>query len=253
MTARGRNMLEVKDLCKSFGTNQVLRNIDFRVDKGEVVAVLGSSGSGKTTMLRCISFLEQADRGHITLGNTRHDMVRIGKKDIHALRMKMGFVFQSFNLFANKTALENVMSGLTVARKIDRQTARERSIQMLRKVGMENRAEYYPAQLSGGQQQRVAIARAIATDPEVVLFDEPTSALDPELTGEVLDVMKKLAGDGTTMVVVTHEMQFAREAADRVVFMDGGQILEENSAKEFFAHPQKERTIQFLRRSLKEE
>ena len=246
-------MLEVKDLCKSFGTNQVLKDIDFRVDKGEVVAVLGSSGSGKTTMLRCISFLEQADRGHITLGDTRHDMVQISKKDIHALRMKMGFVFQSFNLFANKTALENVMTGLTVARKIDRQTARERSLQMLRKVGMENRADYYPAELSGGQQQRVAIARAIATDPEVVLFDEPTSALDPELTGEVLDVMKKLAGDGTTMVVVTHEMQFAREAADRVVFMDGGLILEENSAKEFFAHPQKERTIQFLRRSLKEE
>ncbi len=245
-------MLEVKHLCKSFGTNQVLRDIDFRVEKGEVVAVLGSSGSGKTTMLRCISFLEQADRGHIILGDVEHDMVRIGKKDIHALRMKMGFVFQSFNLFANKTALENVMTGLTVARRIDRQTARERSLQMLRKVGMENRAEYYPAQLSGGQQQRVAIARAIATDPEVVLFDEPTSALDPELTGEVLEVMKKLAVDGTTMVVVTHEMQFAREAADRVVFMDGGLILEENTAKEFFAHPQKERTIQFLRRSMSE-
>ena len=245
-------MLEVKDLCKAFGTNQVLRSIDFKVNKGEVVAVLGSSGSGKTTMLRCISFLEQADKGRIRLGDLEHDMVHISKKEIHTLRMKMGFVFQSFNLFANKTALENVMTGLTVARRIGKQEARERALAMLGKVGMENRAAYYPAQLSGGQQQRVAIARAIATDPEVVLFDEPTSALDPELTGEVLDVMKKLAVDGTTMVVVTHEMQFAREASDRVVFMDGGRILEENTAQEFFAHPREERTIQFLRRSLKE-
>lgn len=242
-------MLEVRDLHSSFGANQVLQGIDFKMEKGEVVAVLGSSGAGKTTMLRCISFLERAQKGHIVLGDLEHDMVRISKKEIHALRMRMGFVFQSFNLFANQTALENVMTGLTVARKVGRLAARERALQMLRKVGMENRADYYPGQLSGGQQQRVAIARAIATDPEVVLFDEPTSALDPELTGEVLEVMKKLALDGTTMVVVTHEIQFAKEAADRVVFMDGGKILEENTAREFFAHPQKERTVQFLRRS----
>ncbi len=245
-------MLTVKDLHKSFGSNQVLRGVDFQVDKGEVVAVLGSSGSGKTTLLRCISFLEQADRGKIQFDEFAYDLQHVTKRDIHRMRMEMGFVFQSFNLFANKTALENVMSPLTIARGINKADAEKTAREMLRKVGMSARADYYPAQLSGGQQQRVAIARAIAPGPRVVLFDEPTSALDPELTGEVLDVMKQLAEDGMTMVVVTHEMQFAQDVADRVVFMEQGSVLEENTAKEFFAHPQKDRTLQFLRRTLKD-
>lgn len=245
-------MLEVKNLKKTFGTNQILKGIDFRVDKGEVVAVLGSSGSGKTTLLRCISFLERADAGEIVFDEFDYDMVKISKKEIHEIRKHMGFVFQAFNLFANKTALENVMMGLTVARNTPKKEAEEIAYEMLRKVGMEERAFYYPAQLSGGQQQRVAIARAIATNPRIVLFDEPTSALDPELTGEVLDVMKRLADDGTTMVVVTHEMQFAQDVADKVVFMDGGNIIEENNAREFFYNPQKERTLQFLRRTIRD-
>ena len=245
-------MIRVKNLHKSFGSNEVLKGIDFEVDNGEVIAVLGSSGSGKTTMLRCMSFLEKADQGEITFDEFHHDMVTISRRDIHKMRMHMGFVFQSFNLFANQTALENVTTGLTVARKIPKPQAQETAHEMLKKVGMEDRALYYPAQLSGGQQQRVAIARAIAANPRVVFFDEPTSALDPELTGEVLDVMKKLADEGTTMVIVTHEMQFAREVADKVVFMDGGSIIEQNGAKEFFESAQQERTLQFLRRSSKD-
>ena len=241
-------MLEVKNLHKAFGSNEVLKNIDFKVDKGEVVAVLGPSGSGKTTLLRCISFLERVDRGEIFFDELRHDMVHIRKKMIREFRMHMGFVFQSFNLFRNMTALENVMEGLTTARKMSKQEAEKIAYEMLIKVGLEERAIYYPDQLSGGQQQRVAIARAIATNPRVILFDEPTSALDPELTGEVLTVMKKLAEEGTTMVVVTHEMGFAREVADRVVFMEDGVIVEEAPAKEFFRHPKEERTMQFLRR-----
>ena len=241
-------MLEVKNLHKSFGSNNVLRGIDFGVNKGEVVAVLGSSGSGKTTLLRCISFLERADAGTMIFDGKSYDMVTIGRKQIHDLRMRMGFVFQSFNLFANKTALDNVRAGLTIVRKMPEEQATQIAYEMLRKVGMADRAMYYPMQLSGGQQQRTAIARAIAVNPEAVLFDEPTSALDPELTGEVLDVMKDLASDGTTMVVVTHEMQFASEAASRIVFMDEGRIGEESSADEFFSGPKTERAAQFLRR-----
>ncbi len=245
-------MLQIKNLHKTFGSNQVLKGIDFSLNKGEVVAVLGSSGSGKTTMLRCLSFLETADQGELTFDQRKTDMVKVSKREIHNLRMDMGFVFQSFNLFANKTALENVMSGLTIARHVSKSEAEKIAHEMLKKVGMDNRADYYPAQLSGGQQQRVAIARAIATNPKVVLFDEPTSALDPELTGEVLDVMKKLADEGMTMVVVTHEMQFAQDVADRVVFMDKGVVVEEASSQEFFQHPKQERTMQFLRRTLKD-
>ncbi|MDD6221432.1 MAG: amino acid ABC transporter ATP-binding protein [Lachnospiraceae bacterium] len=242
-------MLEVKNVYKSFGNNHVLKGIDFKVNKGEVVAVLGPSGSGKTTLLRCISFLERADSGMIDFDEFHYNMADISKKEIHALRMEMGFVFQNFNLFANKTALANVMEGLVTARHVPKQQAQERAQEMLRKVGMEDRAGYFPAQLSGGQQQRVAIARAIASNPRVVLFDEPTSALDPELTGEVLTVMKNLAEEGTTMVVVTHEMKFAENVANRVVFMEGGNIVEENTSKEFFLHPQKERTKQFLQKT----
>ena len=240
-------MLEVKNVNKSFGDNDVLKGINFKVDKGEVIAVLGPSGSGKTTLLRCISFLEKADKGTMVVNNQSYDMAQISKKDIKNLRMNMGFVFQNFNLFRNMTAVENVMEGLVTARKVDRKKAYEIALEQLGKVGMLERAKYYPDELSGGQQQRVAIARAMAPNPEVILFDEPTSALDPELTVEVLDTMKKLAREGTTMVVVTHEMGFAREASSRVVFMDGGIVVEDSSSAEFFNNPKEERTRQFLR------
>lgn len=207
-------MLEVKNIHKKFGSNEVLKGVDFKVEKGSVIAVLGNSGSGKTTLLRCISFLEQADKGEITFDDFHKDITAVTRKEIRQLRMKMGFVFQGYNLFRNKTALDNVLEGLTIARKNSPEEAKKKAMEMLEKVGMADRANFYPDQLSGGQQQRVAIARAIAYNPEVVLFDEPTSALDPRLTSEVLDVMRKLAEEGSTMVVVTHEMDFARKVAN---------------------------------------
>ena len=237
-------MLEVKNIHKSFSKVPVLRGIDFKVEKGEVVAIIGPSGSGKTTLLRCISFLEKADEGEIVFDEYTHDMVHISKRDIKKVRMNMGFVFQSFNLFSNMTVYDNVMEGLVTARKMDRCEARKKTFEVLEKVGMLDKTKNYPGELSGGQQQRVAIARAIAPDPKVILFDEPTSALDPELTGEVLDVMKKLAKEGTTMVVVTHEMGFARDVASRVVFMENGVVVEEGKAKELFENPKEERTRQ---------
>jgi ABC-type polar amino acid transport system ATPase subunit len=243
-------MLEVTNLHKSFDKHEVLKGIDFNVEKGEVIAVLGSSGSGKTTLLRCISFLEKSNHGEISFDDFHKDITKVDKGEIRKLRMKMGFVFQGYNLFRNKTALENVMIGQTVARKISKEKARSVAIEKLDKVGMLDRANYYPDQLSGGQQQRVAIARAMATNPEVILFDEPTSALDPELTGEVLDVMKNLAKEGTTMVVVTHEMGFAREVASRVIYMENGVVVEEGSAKDIFTRPQMESTRRFLRSTL---
>ena len=192
-------MLSVTNLHKSFGTNEVLRGVDFSVNDGEVIAVIGSSGSGKTTMLRCMAFLEKSNAGTFTFDDFQKDITTLTRKEIREIRMKMGFVFQGFNLFLNKTAIENVMEGLTVARKMPKDKAMAIAAEMLDKVGMLDRADYYPDQLSGGQQQRVAIARALATNPEVILFDEPTSALDPELTVEVLEVMVKLAKEGTTM------------------------------------------------------
>ena len=231
-------MLEVKNIHKRFGDNEVLKGVDFKVEKGSVIAVLGNSGSGKTTLLRCISFLERADQGEIQFDDFRKDITAVSKPEIRALRMKMGFVFQGYNLFRNMTALQNVMEGLTTARKIPEAEAKKRAREVLDKVGM-----------SGGQQQRVAIARAIAYNPEVILFDEPTSALDPQLTGEVLEVMKKLAEEGATMVVVTHEMEFARKVANWVVFMEDGVIVEEGTSEEFFSHPKKERTRQFLQKT----
>ena len=239
-------MLEVKNIHKKFGSNEVLKGVDFKVEKGSVIAVLGNSGSGKTTLLRCISFLEQADQGEITFDDFQKDITAVTRKEIKELRMKMGFVFQGYNLFRNKTALQNVLEGLTAARKIPVKEAQKRAMEMLGKVGMEDRANFYPDQLSGGQQQRVAIARAIAYNPEVVLFDEPTSALDPRLTGEVPDVMRKLADEGTTMVVVTHEMEFARKVANWVVYMEDGVIVEEAPSKEFFACPKNPKTMAFL-------
>lgn len=239
-------MLEIKNLHKAFGNTEVLKGIDFKIDKGEVIAILGPSGSGKTTLLRCISFLESSDKGEMIFGDMRCDMSKVSKKEIHDFRSDMSFVFQGFNLFKNMNALQNVMEGLVTARKVSSTRAKEIAEEMLEKVGMSSRINFYPEQLSGGQQQRVAIARAMALSPKVILFDEPTSALDPELTGEVLDVMKKLAGEGTTMVVVTHEMGFARDVASRVVFMDGGVIVEEGTSHNMFTCPKEDRTRQFL-------
>ena len=239
-------MLEIHDLQKSFGDLHVLRGINLNIQKGDVVAVLGSSGSGKTTLLRCMNFLEHADAGTMVFDGQQVELSRITHAQIHALRRRTGFVFQNYNLFANKTALQNVTEGLIIARKMPRRRAEEIARAALVKVGMDDRADYYPSQLSGGQQQRVAIARAIAADPEIIYFDEPTSALDPELTGEVLAVMRSLAGEGRTMLVVTHEMDFARHAANRVVFMEQGVIVEQNTAEAFFNDPQQPRTKEFL-------
>ena len=239
-------MLQIRNLRKSLGNLQVLKSIDLDVNKGDVVAILGPSGSGKTTMLRCLNFLEKSDGGTMLFDDQRVDLARVTHAEANALRRRTGFVFQSYNLFANKTALQNVTEGLIIARKMPRRRAEEIARAALVRVGMADRADYYPNQLSGGQQQRVAIARAMAADPEIIYFDEPTSALDPELTGEVLAVMRSLAGEGRTMLVVTHEMDFARHAANRVVFMEQGVIVEQNTAEAFFNDPQQLRTREFL-------
>ncbi|MCI8789479.1 MAG: amino acid ABC transporter ATP-binding protein [Lachnospiraceae bacterium] len=239
-------MLEVKGIEKSFDGRKVLRGVDIKVNKGDVVTVIGPSGSGKTTLLRCINFLERAEEGEMIFDGAHYRLKGIGRKDVAALRKKTGFVFQNYNLFRNKTALQNVTEGLVVARKMPKGEAREAGLAALEKVGLADRADAYPHQLSGGQQQRVAIARAIVTDPEVIFFDEPTSALDPELVGEVLNVMRNLAAEGRTMVIVTHEMQFARNVASHVVFMDEGLIVEEGRPEEIFERPKEERTKRFL-------
>lgn len=243
-------MLEIKDVHKSFGKTQVLEGISLTVNKGDVVVILGPSGSGKTTLLRCINFLEKADSGTMDFDEIHTEMNRPGRKTISEVRKKTAMVFQNYNLFNNKTALENVMEGLVIARKIPKPQAEEIARKALEKVGLADRFNFYPSSLSGGQQQRVGIARAIAVNPDVILFDEPTSALDPELIGDVLNVMKKLAKEGTTMIVVTHEMNFAREVASHVVFLDDGVIVEEGSAEDIFSSPEQERTRQFLKRIL---
>ncbi len=239
-------MIEVKNISKTFTVPQVvhaLRNVSYRVDKGEVVVIIGPSGSGKSTFLRCLNRLEYADQGHILIDGVD---VLDPKTDINAVRTEVGMVFQSFNLFPHKTVLENVTLAQTVVRKRSRKDAEDKAHALLTKVGISDKAGVYPSQLSGGQQQRVAIARALAMDPKVMLFDEPTSALDPEMVGEVLDVMKTLAKDGMTMVVVSHEMGFAREVADRVVFMDEGAIVEDGTPEQVFDHPENPRTQAFL-------
>ena len=241
------SVLEIKDIHKSFGSLNVLDGVNLSVHKGDVIAILGPSGSGKTTLLRCINFLETADQGTMEFDEKEYDLASMHKNDIRDIRKKTGFVFQNYNLFANKTALQNVMLGLTSARKMDKKQAEKIGLEMLRKVGMEDRASHYPSQLSGGQQQRVAIARALATNPEIIYFDEPTSALDPELIGEVLNVMRELANEGMTMIVVTHEMSFAKEVSNHVIFMEGGKIIEQGTSKEFFGNPKQERTREFLR------
>ena len=232
---------------KNFGDLQVLKGVDLNVDKGDVVAILGPSGSGKTTFLRCINFLETADSGTMVFDGETYNMSRVSKKEIGRIRRKTAFVFQNFNLFLNKTALENVTEGLIVARKIPKAQAIDKGRKALGKVGLSDRSDYYPHQLSGGQQQRVAIARAIAADPEILFFDEPTSALDPELIGEVLEVMRNLAQEGMTMLVVTHEMNFAKNVSTKVIFMENGQVAEAGNSREFFENPRGERTREFLR------
>ena len=240
-------MLEIRGLRKSFGALEVLRGIDLTVNKGDVVAILGSSGSGKTTLLRCLNFLETSGAGAMTFDGETFQMAQMRKKDVARLRAKTAFVFQDYNLFLNKTALENVTEGLIVARRMPKDQAVDLGRRMLAKVGLSDREGHYPSQLSGGQQQRVAIARALATDPEIIYFDEPTSALDPELTGEVLSVMRDLAEEGRTMLVVTHEMGFARHVSNQVIFMDHGEVVESGTSREVFDHPQQERTRAFLR------
>jgi L-cystine transport system ATP-binding protein len=241
-------MIQLSGIWKAFHHVPVLKGIDLQVNKGEVVVILGPSGSGKSTLLRCVNFLEHADRGIIQLGDLTVDAAKVKKAQIAELRKRTTMVFQNYNLFRNKTALDNVMEGLVTVKGVDRDEARARSAACLEKVGLANRLHFFPSQLSGGQQQRVGIARAMALDPEVILFDEPTSSLDPEVVGGVLEVMKALAQDGMTMIVVTHEMNFAREVAQKVVFMDEGRILEEGSPEAIFEHAQQERTLQFLQR-----
>ncbi len=240
-------MLTIQNIQKSFDGTPVLKGVDLTVEKGDVVAILGPSGSGKTTLLRCINFLEQADSGTMVFDGETFSFGHISKKQIASLRRKTAFVFQNYNLFRNKTALQNVTAGLVVARRIPKAQAVETGRRMLQKVGMLERSDAYPHQLSGGQQQRVAIARALATDPEIIYFDEPTSALDPELIGEVLAVMRQLADEGRTMLVVTHEMNFARNVSSKVIFMENGVVVEAGPSKDFFAHPREERTRAFLR------
>ncbi len=240
-------MLEIKNIKKKFGDLDVLKGVDLKVEKGDVVAILGPSGSGKTTLLRCINFLETADGGTMNFGDETFDLAHCSRRDIARIRKRTAFVFQNYNLFRNKTALQNVTEGLIVARKMPKAQAEEIGRRMLQKVGLADRCDHYPNQLSGGQQQRVAIARALATDPEIIYFDEPTSALDPELIGEVLAVMRQLADEGMTMLVVTHELNFAKNVSSKVIFMEGGRIVENRPSREFFENPREERTRAFLR------
>lgn len=239
-------MIEVKDLHKSFGDNKVLKGINFKINDGDVIAILGSSGGGKTTILRCINFLAKADKGTLIFDGKEYDLANMKKSDIAALRMKTGFVFQNYNLFLNKTALENVMEGLVTVRKMDKKIAREIAVDALNKVGMGDKLDYYPISLSGGQQQRVSIARALAYKPEVIYFDEPTSSLDPELTNEVLGVMKDLAREKVTMVVVTHEMAFARNVSNRIIFLDKGEVICDSDTDSFFNNQKNERIKRFI-------
>ncbi|WP_110949394.1 L-cystine ABC transporter ATP-binding protein TcyN [Pseudomonas bohemica] len=245
-------MITVEKLTKQFKGNEVLKGIDLKVEPGEVVAIIGPSGSGKTTFLRCLNFLEEPSSGNIVVGDIRIDGSQPLSQQqglIRQLRQHVGFVFQNFNLFPHRTALENVIEGPIVVKKMPHDQAVELGRELLAKVGLAGKEDAYPRRLSGGQQQRVAIARALAMEPEVILFDEPTSALDPELVGEVLSTIRALAEENRTMVIVTHEMKFARDVANRVVFIDKGVIVEQGDAKELFANPKEERTRQFLERS----
>lgn len=245
-------MIRIEQVYKSFGALDVLKGINLHVQPGEVVVVVGPSGSGKSTLLRCVNHLETVTNGNIFVQNRLIGAPgkQVSEKEIIEIRSRIGMVFQRFNLFPHMTVLQNIIEAPVHVKKMAREQAVKKAEVLLAKVGLADKAEYYPSQLSGGQQQRVAIARALAMEPQIMLFDEPTSALDPELVGEVLNVMKDLARDGMTMMVVTHEMGFAKEVADRVVFMDGGVIVEEGVPEEIFAHPQQERTQAFFSKIL---
>lgn len=240
-------MIKVKNLHKKFDELEVLKGIDEHIRPGEVVVVIGPSGSGKSTFLRCLNQLETATEGEIYVDD---ELITDPKCDVNKVRQKMGMVFQQFNLFPHLTILENITLAPVMLKKMTKDQAKEKAMELLKRVGLEEKAEAYPVQLSGGQKQRVAIARALAMNPEIMLFDEPTSALDPEMVGEVLELMKELAQSGMTMVVVTHEMGFAREVATRVLFIDDGKIQEENTPKEFFANPKNQRLRDFLSKVL---
>lgn len=240
-------MIKVKNLKKSFGNNEVLKGIDYNIEKGQVIVVIGPSGSGKSTFLRCLNLLEEPTEGEIIFeGNNITDK----KTDINKLREKMGMVFQQFNLFSHKNVIDNVTIAPIKVKGMSKEEANTKALELLDMVGLKEKAESYPSSLSGGQKQRIAIARALAMEPDVMLFDEPTSALDPEMVGEVLAVMKELARKGMTMVVVTHEMGFAKEVGDRILFIDQGVILEEGTPDEIFNHPKNPRTIDFLSKVL---
>lgn len=240
-------MIHVKNLHKYFGKNEVLKGVNEYIKKGEVVVVIGPSGSGKSTFLRCLNILEAPTDGEIIFeGNSITDK----KVNINKIREKMGMVFQQFNLFPHKSVLENLTIAPTKVKKVSKANADKKAMELLEKVGLKEKANAYPASLSGGQKQRIAIARALAMEPDVMLFDEPTSALDPEMVGEVLNVMKDLAKEGMTMVVVTHEMGFAKEVGDRIIFMDGGNVVEEGTPEEIFNNPKNQRTIDFLSKVL---
>ncbi len=239
-------MIVIENLHKAFGEVEVLKGVNLHIKPQEVVALIGPSGSGKSTLLRCMNYLEEPTSGKVTVAGTPLD----GEANINKVREEVGMVFQRFNLFPHMTALENIMLAPMKVKKVSQEEAQKKARELLERVGLADKADNYPSQLSGGQQQRVAIARALAMEPKVMLFDEPTSALDPEMVGEVLDVMRSLAKDGMTMAIVTHEMGFAREVAGRVLFIDGGGILEQGTPAEIFEHPQQERTKSFLSKVL---
>ena len=240
-------MLEARDVHKRFDGREVLDGISLQVEKGDVIAILGPSGSGKTTLLRCLNFLERADSGELIFDGEHYNLSTASRRDIARVRRKTAFVFQNYNLFLNKTVLQNVTLGLTLGAKLSKPTARKIAVEALERVGMADRLDSYPSQLSGGQQQRVAIARALASSPEIIYFDEPTSALDPELIGEVLAVMRSLADAGMTMLVVTHEMEFARNVSNKVMFMEGGNVIESGPSQAFFENPEQARSREFIR------
>ena len=239
-------MIELENLKKKYNDNYVLNGISFKVEKGDVVSIIGPSGCGKTTLLRCMNFLNDSDEGKLIFDDVNYDMPTVSKKEISEIRKKTAFVFQNYNLFLNKTAIENVIEGLVVARKMDRKEAIKIGEEMLEKVGMLEKKDHYPTALSGGQQQRVAIARALALNPEIIYFDEPTSALDPELIGEVLEVIRQLALEKRTMIIVSHEMRFVKSISTKVIFMEGGHIIEETTPEDIFNNPKQERTKEFL-------
>lgn len=239
-------LLSVENLRKTFSGTAVLHGIDLEVEKGDMVAIIGPSGSGKTTLLRCLNFLEKADGGRMTFAGETFDLAKISRKNVLSIRKRTGFVFQNYNLFLNKTALENITEGLIVGKGIKKGLAQAKAHELLARFSLTHRENAYPSELSGGQQQRVAIARALAGDPDIIYFDEPTSALDPELTRDVLSILKELAQQGLTMVVVTHELTFAKSVANKVVFMEAGHVVEAGDAQTIFGNPKELRTKEFL-------